>query len=581
MRFSVWAPNAERVDLAIGGRNLAMERGERGWFTVDCAEASPGDRYGFALDGAEPLPDPRSPSQPEGVHGLSQVVDHAAFQWTDHAWRGAPLSAAVLYELHIGTFTPEGTFDAAIPHLRELVELGVTAVELMPVAEFPGTRGWGYDGVDLYAPHHAYGGPDGLKRLVDACHAHGLAVVMDAVYNHLGPDGNHLARYGPYFTEKYRTPWGAALNFDDAGCDEVRRFVVDNALMWLRDYHCDGLRLDAVHAILDTSAVHLLEQVAVEVEALQAELGRTLWVIAESDLNDPRLVRSREAGGHGLDAQWSDDLHHALHAALTGERSGYYADFGGLTSVAKALNDVFVNDGRYSPYRRRHHGRPAGELPANRFLGYLQNHDQVGNRAAGERSAALMSEARLRIGAALVLTAPFVPMLFMGEEWGASTPFQYFTDHQDATLARAVSEGRRGEFAAFGWRAEDVPDPQDPRTFERSVLDRSERDRPPHRDLLEWHRRLIALRRSHPALGDPRRDRVHAVADDGAGWLLLRRGTVLVACNIADGTRRVPVGAGTARRRSLLASHEGIDVQGEAITLPPESVVVVEEGPPA
>jgi maltooligosyltrehalose trehalohydrolase len=401
---------------------------------------------------------------------------------------------------------------------------------------------------------------------------------MDVVYNHLGPDGNHLGSFAPYFTDRYRTPWGDALNYDGADSEPVRRLVIDNALMWLRDYHCDGLRLDAVHAIVDTSAVHLLEQLTVEVEALQAELGRTLWVIAESDLNDPRLVRSREAGGYGLDAQWSDDFHHALHAALTGERSGYYADFGTLGAVAKSLREVFVNDGGYSPYRRRRHGRPASGLPGDRFLGYLQNHDQIGNRAVGERSAALMSLGRLRIGAALVLTAPFVPMLFQGEEWAASSPFQYFTDHQDEGLARAVSKGRRSEFAAFGWSEDDVPDPQDPRTFERSKLDWSERERPPHAEMLEWHRRLIALRRGHPALSDARMDEVRTQVDEDAGWLLLRRGAVTVACNLAGRSARVPVGRGG--RRLLLASHEGIDVGAEHLTLPPESVVITEDATP-
>jgi maltooligosyltrehalose trehalohydrolase len=576
-RFEVWAPFAGSVDLAIRGQNLPMRDAGDGWFRCDDADAAAGDRYGFVLDGGEALPDPRSASQPDGVHGLSQVVDHGAFAWTDAAWHGAPLASAVIYELHAGTFTAEGSFDAVIPHLPELVSLGVTAVELMPVAEFPGRRGWGYDGVDLYAPHHAYGGPDALKRLVDACHAQGLAVVLDVVYNHLGPDGNYLGRYGPYFTDRYRTPWGDALNLDGASSDPVRGFIVDNALMWLRDHHIDGLRLDAVHAILDTSAVHILEELAIAVEALQGELGRTLWLIAESDLNDPRLVRSREAGGYGLDAQWSDDFHHALHAALTGESSGYYADFGTLDDVARALRHVFVADGSYSRYRRRHHGRPATGLPGSRFVGYLQNHDQVGNRAAGERSSALMSPGRLRIGAALVLLAPFVPMLFQGEEWAASTPFQYFTDHQDSALGRALAEGRRREFAAFGWPAENAPDPQDPATFERSRLDRSERDMPAHRDMLEWHRRLIALRRGHPALSDARMAAVHVHASDETGVLVLRRGDVVVACNVALHASRVHAGDASAGRTVLLASHEGVDVSGAAVTLPPESVVVWQE----
>jgi maltooligosyltrehalose trehalohydrolase len=571
-RFRVWAPLADRVDLAIHGQKLAMQAAPGGWFASEDVDAAPGDRYGFCLDGGEALPDPRSPSQPDGVHGLSAVVDHHGFAWSDAAWRGAPLGAAVVYELHTGTFTAEGTFDAAIARLPDLVDLGVTAVELMPVAEFPGERGWGYDGVGLYAPHHAYGGPGGLRRLVDACHAHGLAVVLDVVYNHLGPDGNHLGRFGPYFTDRHRTPWGDALNLDGPDSDEVRRFIIDNARTWLRDYHLDGLRLDAVHAIVDTSAVHLLEELAAEVHALQAELGRSLWAIAESDLNDPRLVRPPEAGGHGLDAQWSDDFHHALHAALTGEDRGYYTDFGGLQPVARTLRRVFAVDGSYSRWRRRRHGRAATGLPGDRFLGYLQNHDQVGNRAAGERSAALMNAGRLRIGAALVLCAPFVPMLFMGEEWGASTPFQYFTDHRDSGLARAVSHGRRSEFAAFGWRPEDVPDPQDEATFARSRLDWTERDREPHRGLLDWHRRLIALRRSHPALGDPRRGQVDAHADDERGVLVLRRGVVTVACHVGAGTVDVDVGP----HRVLLASPEGMHSSGGTLALPPDSVAVLE-----
>ena len=575
--FEVWAPFARSVELAIHGQNLPMRGDESGWFRCSDPDAAPGDRYGFVLDDGDVLPDPRSASQPDGVHGLSAVVDHGRFPWTDAAWHGGPLASAVIYELHVGTFTAQGSFEAVIPHLRDLVALGVTAVELMPVGEFAGNRGWGYDGVDLYAPYHAYGGPEGLKHLVDACHAQGLAVVLDVVYNHLGPEGNHLGSFGPYFTDRYRTPWGDAVNLDDEDSDPVRGFIVDNALMWLREYHVDGLRLDAVHAFLDTSAVHILEELAGAVEALQASLGRTLWLIAESDLNDPHVVRSREAGGYGVDAQWSDDFHHALHAALTGERRGYYADFNGLADVAKALRQVFVIAGSYSRHRRRRHGRAATGLPGSRFLGYLQDHDQVGNRAAGERSSALMSPARLRIGAALVLLSPFVPMLFQGEEWAASTPFQYFTDLQDPGLGRAVSQGRRREFAAFGWPAEDVPDPQDEATFLRSRLDWHECDQPAHRDMLDWHRRLIALRRNHSAFSDSRLDAVQAFADDASGVLVLRRGDVVVACNIASHGSRIDAGDASGGRTVLLASHEGVDVSGAAVTLPPESVVVWQE----
>jgi maltooligosyltrehalose trehalohydrolase len=537
----VWAPQAESVEVELDGRRrVAMTPGAGGWHEVE----PQGTDYAFVVDGGPPRPDPRSPWQPAGVDGPSRVVDHAAFAWSDDEWRGVHLPSAVVYELHVGTFTPEGTFDGVVARLDHLVELGIDVVELMPVAEFSGDRGWGYDGVDLYAPHHAYGGPDGLKRLIDACHGRGLGVVLDVVYNHLGPAGNHLREFGPYFTDRYATPWGEAVNLDGWGSDEVRRFFIDNALMWLRDYHVDGLRIDAVHAIVDTSAVHLLEELGVQTERLAAATGRPRWLIAESDLNDPRLIWPREVGGYGLDAQWSDDFHHALHAVLTGERSGYYADFGTLAQLAAALRRAYVYAGEHSTFRNRRHGRPPGPVPGWRFLGYLQNHDQVGNRAQGERSSHLMSTERLRAGAALVLTAPFVPMLFQGEEWGATTPFLYFTDHRDPELARAVSEGRRREFASFGWSPDDVPDPQDPATFERSRLDWSERDRAPHAELLAWHRHLIALRRSRPELRDGRMDAVAVDVDEEAGAITVRRGRVTVAVALGEGGGSVAVSAG-------------------------------------
>lgn len=570
--FRVWAPAAHQVDLVIARDRwpLVPERG--GWWSIDLPSVGPGTDYRFSVDGGEPRPDPRSPWQPAGVHGPSRVVDQTAFPWTDAGWNAPPLASAIVYELHIGTFTPEGTFDSAIARLDHLVDLGVTHVELMPVSEFPGARGWGYDGVDLYAPHHAYGGPDALKRLVNACHARGLAVILDVVYNHLGPDGNYLAVYGPYFTDRHHTPWGAAINFDGPDSDEVRRFFIDNALMWFRDYHVDGLRIDAVHAIVDTSATHFLEALAIEVRALEAVLGRHLTLIAESDLNDPRLLWSTERGGYGLDAQWSDDFHHALHTVLTGERNGYYADFGSVADLAKALRDVYVYDGRFSPFRRRHHGRPVGDLAGSRFLGYLQNHDQVGNRAQGERSSHLLSLGRQKVGAALVLTAPFVPLLFQGEEWGASTPFQYFTDHGDPGLARAVTEGRRREFAAFGWKPEEIPDPQDPATFLRSKLDWSERDRPPHADLLEWHRRLIRLRRATPALLDGNRAAARVTYDEAQRWLILERGPLAVACNLAAVPQRLAVGS---ERALLLASDPTVARDGNDVLLPPDSVAIL------
>ncbi|GGV41782.1 malto-oligosyltrehalose trehalohydrolase [Actinomadura cremea] len=589
-RFEVWAPDAGRVHVAAGAapdlarHPMAPLPGRPGWWGTDVPDAAHGTDYGFVLDeGGEVLPDPRSRWQPNGVHGPSRVYDHATFAWTDAGWRGRPLAGSVLYELHVGTFTPEGTFDAAAERLDHLVSLGIDAVELLPVASFPGRHGWGYDGVHLWAPHEPYGGPDGLKRFVDAAHARGIAVVLDVVYNHLGPDGNRLASYGPYFTGAHTTPWGDAVNFDQEGSDEVRAFVVQNALMWLRDHHLDGLRLDAVHAITDHRAVHILEELAEAVAGLSAHLGRELFLIAESDLNDPRLVTSREAGGYGLDAQWSDDFHHALHAVLTGERQGYYCDFGSLETLKKALTKVFVHDGTMSNYRGRRHGRPVDvrATPAHRFLGFLQNHDQVGNRASGDRVGATLDVPMLKAGAALLLLAPFTPMLFMGEEWGASSPWCYFTDHVDPDLGRAVSEGRRREFARHGWAGGDVPDPQAPDTFRRSVLDWAEPDRAPHRELLDWYRSLIALRRAIPDLNDPRLSGTRAEVEEDAEnrRITICRGRVRIIANLAGGSATVTVPAS----RLLLASDPDVKLETDTVgdsgtgslSLPGASVAVL------
>ncbi len=551
----LWAPKPTTVEVRVNQTTRPMQRDRDGWWRADIDS----DTYAFILDGGEPLPDPRSPWQPEGVHGPSRLVDHSTFPWSDHRWQAGPLSAAIVYELHIGTFTPEGTFDSAIVKLPYLKSLGITHVELMPVQEFSGDWGWGYDGVDLFAPHHAYGGPEALKRLVDACHSFGLAVLLDVVYNHLGPVGNYLAQFGPYFTDAYSTPWGPAVNLDGPGSHEVRRFLCDNAIMWLRDYHFDGLRLDAIHAIHDSSAIHFLEQLSREVEDLKSQTGRNLVLIAESDLNDPRIVTPREANGYGMDAQWSDDFHHALHTVLTGERDGYYADFGSLADLAKAIQHVFLYDGRYSCFRRRIHGRPVIGLPPARFLGYLQNHDQIGNRAKGERSSALMSEGRLKIGAALVLCSPFIPMIFQGEEFGACTPFQYFTNHRDPEIARAVSEGRRNEFAAFGWDPRDVPDPQDPATFARSKLDWTQTQA----DMLDWYRRLIQLRRQFAA------ERVQVRYDEQQQWIVVQRGRIHMLCNVSSQPRTLPF---PVPHEILLASS-----QPRNGVLPPESVAIVRE----
>jgi maltooligosyltrehalose trehalohydrolase len=550
-----------------------MEPSGGGWWDAG-RSTFPGTDYGFSIDNAiEVLPDPRSCWQPYGVHGLSRSVDHSEFEWTDQDWAPPPLSSAVIYELHVGTFTPAGTFEAAIEKLAHLRALGVTHVELMPVAEFPGDWGWGYDGVDLYAPHHCYGGPHGLKRLVNACHAAGLAVLLDVVYNHLGPDGNYLSRFGPYMTTRYKTPWGEAINLDGPGSDEVRRYICDNALMWVGDYHIDGLRLDAIHALIDRSAVHLLEQLAAEVKAFERESGRRAVLIPESDLNDPRLLWPAERGGYSLDAQWSDDFHHAIHALLTGEDSGYYADFGGIDQLAYAYRHAYVYDGRYSAYRRRTHGRAATGLTGDRFVVYMQTHDQIGNRASGDRSNHLMNRRKLKIAAGLVLTAPFLPMLFQGEEWAASAPFQYATNHQDEVLGHAVSAGRRAEFIAFGWKPEDVPDPQARETFERSKLDWSELSEPEHRDMLEWHRQLIGFRKSHPAMRDFHLDRLQVEFDESIGWLRVDRAGCSLACNVVPAEVTVPLPPGT--RRVVIASDAAVRIEGGRLVLPGESFAIV------
>jgi len=537
--FRVWAPAARSVAVEIGGKRIRMHARDDGWWEAEAAHA--GADYAFVVDGKGPFPDPRSRWQPDGVHGPSRVVDHSAFAWTTTGFRAPPLREGVVYELHVGTFTPEGTFDAATRKLDHLADLGVTHVELMPVSAFPGERGWGYDGVAIYAPHEAYGGPDGLKRLVDACHAKGLAVLLDVVYNHLGPEGNYLARFGPYFTDRYRTPWGEAVNFDGPWSDEVRRFFVDNARMWLSDYRLDGLRIDAVHAIFDHSAIHILEELAAETRALERELGRPLVLVAESHLNDPRIVQSPERGGYGIDAEWNDDLHHAIHACLTGERAGYYRDFGRLADVAKAIEKTFVHDGIYSAFKRRRHGRPAG-LPGDRFVTFLENHDQVGNRPGGERFHALVGAKLHRCATALLFAAPQVPLLFQGEEWNASTPFFYFTSHADRALGRAVRDGRRREFKAFGWPRADGPHPQSKEAFERSKLRWEECTGA----ALDWYRALLRVRRT---LEGPATVRF----DEARRWIVVERGRVRLACNLADKAQSVP-----AAGEVLLASEEGI-----------------------
>ena len=578
--FRVWAPDAGGLLLVLrdgtAEREIAMTPAGAGWWDAEVADTGAGCDYGFRLDGGDPRPDPRSRWQPHGVHGLSRVLDPAAFPWTDQAWRGTHLPGAVLYELHVGTFTPGGTFDSALERLDHLVELGVDAVELLPVGGFNGDRGWGYDGVALFAAHEPYGGPAGLQRFVDGCHARGIGVVLDVVYNHLGPSGNYLPEFGPYFTATHSTPWGAAVNLDAAGSGEVRRFLLDNARSWLRDFHIDGLRVDAVHALVDESAVHLLEELADAVHALAAQVAKPLFVIAESDLNDPRVVRPREAGGHGFDAQWCDDVHHAVHSTVTGETQGYYVDFGPLPVLAKALTGAFVHDGTWSTFRGRRHGRPVDRerTAGSRFVTYLQDHDQVGNRATGDRITASTPLGLVLIGATLVLTSPFVPMLFMGEESAASTPWCYFTSHPEPALATAVRDGRRGEFASHGWAPGDVPDPQAAETCTASVLDWAEPEQPEHAAVLAFYRRLIALRRAVPELTDGRLDACSASYDEAARWFVLRRGPgVAVVCNLGEQRQEVPVG-GTPMG-VLLATEGGFGFRDGLVELAPQTAAVV------
>lgn len=573
--LTVWAPRAERVDLLLPHQRHPMAPGEDGHWHLT-VETGPGTTYAFSLDGGDPRPDPRGLRLPDGPHGWSQLFDPGDFAWTDQRWTGVPLEGAVIYELHVGTFTPEGTLDAAIDRLDHLVDLGATLVELMPLAPFPGTRGWGYDGVAPYGVHEVYGGPAALQRFVDAAHGRGLGVCLDVVYNHLGPDGNYLGEFGPYLTDTHHTPWGAALNLDAPGSEPVRRWVLDNVRQWFHDFRVDALRLDAVHELHDDRALHLLEEMSREVDQLAAREGRRMWLIAESDRNDPRTVtprgRADAVGGLGLHAQWADDVHHALHVALTGETQGYYADFADPGALEKAMRSPFFHDGTWSSFRGRRHGRPvdADSVPGWRFVASLQTHDQVGNRATGDRISATVPPGLLACGAALLLTAPWTPMLFMGEEWGASTPWQYFTDHTDPGLGEAVRAGRRAEFASHGWDENDVPDPQDAGTFAASKLDWSERDGADHARLLHWYRDLIRLRRERRDLHDPYLGQVRARHDRDTGLFTLERGRHRVLVNLSTAAVRSEV-----EGEVLLSWEPGVRVVDGAVEVPPRSAVIV------
>jgi maltooligosyltrehalose trehalohydrolase len=575
-KFGIWAPKAQKMSLCWREQVMPMNGpNHRGWWTLEVPEAGCGDRYAFLLDDEQtPYPDPRGLRQPEGVHGPSELYNHSNFEWHDQLWRGSPKTGAIIYELHIGTFSPEGTFDGAIPHLKYLADLGITHVEVMPVAAWAGKQGWGYDSVALFATHEHYGGPDGFKRFVDACHATGLSVILDVVYNHFGPVGNYTGKFGPYLNENRKTPWGDAVNLDQEGSDEVRRFFVDNAIMWLKDYHCDGLRFDAVHAFIDLSAVHFMEQLSSEVERLGATVGKEYYLIAESDLNDPRVIRPREANGYGMDSQWSDDFHHALFAVLYSPKegeTGYYADFGTMADLHKSLKHAYVYDGQYSGYRKRRHGRPADGLSAHHFVHFDQNHDQVGNRGWGERLEHLVDLDAAKVSLGLLLLAPYTPMLFMGQEWACSTPFLYFADHEDEEMRRMVAEGRKSEFAAFGFGG-DIPDPEQEQTYIDSKLKWEEQEHGKHGEFLAWTRDLIKLRRSRVCFNDGDMHRLHVSSDEKARTLVMERDEARVVMNFGDQPFTFQLLEGEELK---LASRAGIAARDGFVEVPPMTLAVM------
>ncbi|HEY5820713.1 MAG TPA: malto-oligosyltrehalose trehalohydrolase [Propionibacteriaceae bacterium] len=580
--FVLWAPLPETVTLELRrageaeATSVPMERDSEGWWhpAEPLPEGAVGDfEYGYHLDGAEELlPDPRSRRQPHGVHTWSRGYDPSTYRWGDQHWNGRQLPGGIIYELHVGTFTPEGTLLAAIDHLDHLVRLGVDFVELMSVNDFNGDHNWGYDGVLWYAVHEQYGGPFGYQRFVDACHQAGLGVIQDVVYNHLGPSGNYLPQFGPYLNAGGTNTWGESPNLDGEDSDEVRRYIIDNAMMWLNDYHVDGLRLDAVHALHDTRATHILEEMSIEATALSTFLGRPLSLIAESDLNDPRLITSREGGGYGLTAQWSDDFHHALYVSLTGDATGYYADFDSLAALGKVYESGFFHDGNRSTFRGRAHGHPIDTLrtPTWRLVVCSDNHDQIGNRADGERLSGRLDHQQLSIAAMVTLLSPFTPMIFMGEEWGARTPWPFFTAHPEPELAELVRSGRLEEFAQMEWDPESVPDPQDPNTFAMAKLDWSEVEKPEHADLLRLHERLLEIRRTYPDFTDPRFDQGRSLSDDDAGWLLIARGEMVIVVNFSDTPAEVPVGGDV---ESLLEIGS-VAIEGDTVRLEGHSALL-------
>lgn len=574
--FDVWAPNADTMRLLADGRELQMSRGQGGWWHVQHAALDGDIDYGYLIDDATvPVPDPRSRRQPAGVHGLSRTFDPGAYEWHDAGWASPGLNGGAIYELHVGTFTPEGTLDAAAGKLDYLADLGVQYVELMPVNAFNGTHNWGYDGVLWYAVHEGYGGPRAYQRFVDAAHQRGLGVIQDVVYNHLGPSGNYLPRFGPYLQQASGNAWGDSVNLDGPLSDPVRQYILDNVEMWFRDYHVDGLRLDAVHALRDERALHILEEMSGHVKDLAADLGGVLFLVAESDLNNPRLITPQRLNGYGLDGQWSDDFHHAAHSNLTGEAGGYYADFDTLGALAKVLQDGFFHDGSYSSFRLRSHGRPLDKdvVTARQLVVAVQNHDQVGNRAAGDRLTETLGYEQLALAAVLNLASSATPMIFMGEEFGASTPWQFFTSHPEEDLGRATAEGRLREFSRMGWDPSQVPDPQDPQTFQDSKLVWEEAEAGGHARLHQLYKDLLRLRRTVPELSEPDFRKIFVNFDEVSRWLTVLRGKVAVAVSFADSPREVPLPV-REPAQVLLETGPSVFADG-AVQLPAYGAVII------
>lgn len=536
--FTVWAPEKEQMFLELvhpREETLPMIKNDLGYFELTLPETGPGTRYFFRPENEHHYPDPASQFQPEGVHGPSEVVDQQSYPWKDQVWKGIPFPSAILYELHVGTFTPEGTFEAVIPRLKDLKELGINALEIMPIAQFPGGRNWGYDGVFPYAVQNTYGGPESLKKLVDACHAEGIAVYLDVVYNHVGPEGNYLEEFGPYHTEKYCTPWGGAMNFDEAWSDGVKEFFIQNALYWIEEFHMDGLRFDAIHTIFDQSALHFWQLLHEKIHELELKLGRTVVMIAESDLNDPKVLKSVDTGGWGFTAQWFDDFHHSLYSIID-DKEGLrrYPDFGQMDQLAKAYTDGFVHSGEFNKNRKRRFGASSVSLPGHQFIAFIDNHDQAGNRLMGERLSMLLDADRLKVAAAAMMLSPCVPMLFMGEEYAAQTPFLYFISHSKPELIEMVQKGRTEDFKSFNEGKQEVPpDPQDEQTFQDSILNWDQRKEGKHQQMLHWYKALIQLRQTQPILRNFNKDLVQVQTIDESGFVLVRQNTDHTQCLIA------------------------------------------------